>query len=68
MVVLNIVDQLFEQVTTVVNLEQGCVLLLIRVDTGDLLLHYAILLLSVGILVVRVEKATSWWLHFLVKL
>ena len=65
-VVLNVVYQFLQQVSTIINLQKSRVLLLVRVDAGDLLLHVAILLPF--ILILRVEETTSWWLNFLVKL
>ena len=71
-IVLDVVNQLLEQITAVIDLEQCCILLLIRVDAGDLVLHGAGLLVLVAILlivvVLRVEKTASWRLHLLVEL
>ena len=71
-IVLDVVNQLLEQITAVIDLEQCCILLLIRVDAGDLVLHGAGLLVFVAILlivvVLRVEKTAGWRLHLLVEL
>ena len=53
-IVLDIVNQFLEQVSTVVDLEQSRVLLLIRVDARDLMLHGARLLVFDAILLIMV--------------
>lgn len=64
-VVLNVVNQLLQQVSAVVDLQQCGVLLLVRVHAGDLVLHPAVILLLV---VLVVEQASGRWLDFLVEL
>ena len=53
-IVLDIVNQFLEQVSAVVDLEQSRVLLLIRVDARDLMLHGARLLVFDAILLIMV--------------
>ena len=65
MVVLNVVNQLLQQVSAVVDLQQCGVLLLVRVHAGDLVLHPAVILL---LIVLVVEQASGRWLDFLVEL
>jgi hypothetical protein len=64
MVVLNIVNQLLEEIATIIDLEQRSVLLLIGVDAGDLLLHASVVLLFILLIV----KETARRLHFLFEL
>ena len=74
MIVLNIVDKLLQKITTVVYLQQGCVLLLIRVDASYLLLAVtlAAIMMDHDIRVafarrLLVEEIVRWRLHFLIK-
>ena len=76
MVVLNVVDQLLEQITAVVDLEKSRVLLLVGVNAGDLVLHATAMVViavvattitsSVGRWILRVEETTRG-LHLLIE-
>lgn len=72
-VVLNVVNQLLEQVVAVVDLKQGCILL-VAVDA----LHLLVVVPSASgllpdhirtslVVILRVEQITNWGLHFLLE-
>ena len=65
MVVLNVVNQFLKEISTIVDLKECCILLLIWIYTSNLMLHGAVL---VVILLLRVEQITSRWLHLLIEL
>ena len=61
MVVLNVVDQLLEQITAVVDLEKSRVLLLVGVDAGDLVLH-ATAMVVIAVVATAVASSVGWWI------
>ena len=79
-IILNIVYQLLEQITAVVDLKQACVLLLVGVAAGDLMLHATPMVIlvvfttvvstavtrAVGRWILGVEEA-AWGLHLLIE-
>ena len=72
-VILNVINQLLEQVSAVVDLEKGCILLLVRVDASDLMLHGTVVVLMIFAMlatmmccILRLVEADCW-LHLLIK-
>ena len=69
MVVLDVVNQLLQQVATIVDLEKG--VLPMRIDTSDLgvaVSDASRLLVTIIFVVMRVEHISNRGMHFLIKL
>ena len=73
-VILDVVNKLFQQITAIVDLEESCVGMLVWVDTSDTVMVMAItesiVMVSVGTVLTRlwIEKVASRRLHLLVEL
>ena len=73
-VILDVVNELFQQITAVINLEKCCVGMLVWVDTSYSIMVMAvtksIIMVGIGTILawLWIEKVTSRWLNLLVKL
>ena len=73
-VILDVINKLFQQITAVINLEKCCVGMLVWVDTSYSIMVMAvtesIVMVGIGSILawLWIEKVASRWLNFLVEL